>query len=97
MIKRIKDLNHLKSIHTNDKRKYKMGEKAFACTTNPLFFIAKSGEKVVTNEWFVNSTENELIFDIKRNRWVNMEMYEDGISTVTDDIYYFENDKEVAE
>ncbi|EJA1996771.1 hypothetical protein MWN86_002806 [Listeria monocytogenes] len=74
-----------------------MGEKAFACTTNPLFFIAKNGEKVVTNEWFVNSTENELIFDIKRNRWVNMEMYEDGISTVTDDIYYFENDKEVAE
>ncbi|HDI3360988.1 TPA: hypothetical protein PNA25_001529, partial [Listeria monocytogenes] len=69
-----------------------MGEKAFACTTNPLFFIAKNGEKVVTNEWFVNSTENELIFDIKRNRWVNMEMYEDGISTVTDDIYYFEND-----
>ncbi|HDU7471750.1 TPA: hypothetical protein RF440_003083 [Listeria monocytogenes] len=97
MIKRIKDLNHLKSIHTNDKRKYKMGEKAFACTTNPLFFIAKNGEKVVTNEWFVNSTENELIFDIKRNRWVNMEMYEDGISTVTDDIYYFENDNEVSE
>ncbi|EJB6196000.1 TPA: hypothetical protein ACVTGJ_002854 [Listeria monocytogenes] len=55
MIKRIKDLNHLKS------------------------------------------TENELIFDIKRNRWVNMKMYEDGISTVTDDIYYFENDKEVEE
>ncbi|EJE1215418.1 hypothetical protein M4H13_002066 [Listeria monocytogenes] len=74
-----------------------MGEKAFACTTNPLFFIAKNGEKVVTNEWFVNSTENELIFDIKRNKWVNMEMYEDGISTVTDDIYYFENDKEVEE
>ncbi|HAA5590964.1 TPA: hypothetical protein REG82_002893 [Listeria monocytogenes] len=97
MIKRIKDLNHLKSIHTNDKRKYKMGEKAFACTTNPLFFIAKNGEKVVTNEWFVNSTKNELIFDIKRNRWVNMEMYEDGISTVTDDIYYFENDNEVSE
>ncbi|EFR97185.1 Uncharacterised protein [Listeria ivanovii subsp. londoniensis] len=41
MIKRIKDLKDLKSIHTNDKRKYKMGEKAFACTTNPLFFIAK--------------------------------------------------------
>ncbi|MBC6123111.1 hypothetical protein [Listeria seeligeri] len=100
MIKRIKDLNHLKSIHTNDRRKYNMGEKAFACTTNPLFFIAKNGEKVVTNEWFINRN-NELVFDIKRNRWVNMNLYEetrgDCASIVTDAIYYFEDKKEVSE
>lgn len=88
MIKRVESLNELRDIHTNDKRKYNTGENAFACTSNPLFFITKQGEKVVTNEWFVNHN-GELIYDIKMNKWVNMEMYENNESTVTDAIYYF--------
>lgn len=90
MIMRVPDTNWLKSIHNPDKRKNNMGEKAFACTTNPLFFITKQGEKIATNEWFVNYN-NELIYDIPKNKWVNMRMYTDGTSTVTDDIYYFED------
>lgn len=89
MIMRVPSTGWLKWIHNPDKRKYNMGEKAFACTTNPLFFVTKQGEKVVTNEWFVNCN-NELIYDIPKNKWVNMGMYTEGKSTVTDDIYYFE-------
>lgn len=87
-IERITNVPLLKSIHNPDKRKNNMGEKAFACTSNPLFFTTKNGEKIVTDEWFVNKN-NELIYDIKKNKWVNMHMYEKNESTVTNDIYYF--------
>lgn len=88
-IERILSIVQLKSIHNQDKRKKNMGEKVFACTSNPLFFTTLDGEKVVTNEWFVNEN-NELIYDIKKNKWVNMGMYEKNESNVTNDIYYFE-------
>ncbi|MGL4695208.1 hypothetical protein [Enterococcus larvae] len=47
----------------------------------------------MTNEWFVNHN-NELIYDIKKNKWVNMDMYSRGESTVTDRIYYLESEAE---
>lgn len=89
---RILSVEQLKSIHNQDKRKNNMGEKAFACTSNPLFFVTLDGEKVVTNEWFVNKND-ELIYDIKKNKWVNMGMYERNESNVTNDIYYFEEEE----
>lgn len=88
-IGRILSVEQLKSIHNKDKRKNNMGEKTFACTSNPLFFATVNGEKVVSNEWFVNKND-ELIYDIKKNKWVNMGMYERNESSVTNDIYYFE-------
>lgn len=87
-IGRILSVEQLKSIHNQDKRKNNMGEKAFACISNPLFFATVNGEKVVSNEWFVNKND-ELIYDIKKNKWVNMGMYERNESSVTNDIYYF--------
>lgn len=90
MIKRVESLQELKNIHNDDKKKFTLnGINFFACTTNPLIFITKEGEKIVTNEWFVNSG-GELIYNIKRNRWINMDMYENGKSYVTDDIYYLQ-------
>lgn len=89
VIGRISNVKQLKEKHSKDKRKYNLGEKAFACTSNPLFFETLKGDKVATNEWFVNNN-NELIYDIKNNKWVNMDMYENGESTVTKNIYYFE-------
>lgn len=90
MIKRIESLQELKNIHSDDKKKFSVnGVNFFACTTNPLIFMTKEGERIVTNEWLVNSG-GELIYNIKKNRWVNMKMYEDGKSYVTDAIYYLQ-------
>lgn len=90
VIGRISNVKQLKEKHSKDKRKYNLGEKAFACTSNPLFLVTLEGEKIASNEWFIN-INNELIYDIKNNKWINMEMYEKGESTVTKGIYYFEN------
>ncbi|WP_086348512.1 hypothetical protein [Candidatus Enterococcus clewellii] len=100
MIKRIRDIEHLRLIYTADKPKNNCGDvidgklvRAFACTSSPLMFLDKEGRKIVTNEWFVNHN-NELIYDIKKNNWVNMDMYSDNKSTVTDNIYYLESEAE---
>ncbi|MDT2824845.1 hypothetical protein [Vagococcus lutrae] len=88
MIERVESVEELRRMHSNDKKKYNTGENAFACTSNPLFFVTKQGEKIVTNEWFVNRN-GELIYNIPKNKWVNMKMYENNESTVTNAIYYF--------
>lgn len=97
MIKRVGSLQELKNIHNDDKKKFTLnGVNFFACTTNPLIFITKEGEKIVTNEWLVNNG-GELIYNIKKNKWVNMKMYESDISTVTNDIYYFKGQTNEAD
>lgn len=90
MIKRIINTEHLRSIYTADRPKNNCDDivdgkrvRAHACTSNPLVFMNKEGKKIMTNEWFVNHN-NELIYDIKKNKWVNMDMYSRGESTVTD-------------
>ncbi|WP_086350168.1 hypothetical protein [Candidatus Enterococcus clewellii] len=100
MIQRIRDAEHLRSIYTADKAKNNCGDvvdgklvRAFACTSNPLMFMDKEGRKIVTNEWFVNY-KDELIFNIKKNYWINMKLYVTGESAITDRIYYLESEAE---
>jgi len=91
-IARVLNTEHLRSIHHPDKPKNNMGERAYACISNPLFFVTLDGEKITTNEWFVN-LNGELIYNIKKNKWVNMAMYEKNESYITKDIYYFQEAK----
>lgn len=59
--------------------------KAHACVT-PLIIVI-GDKKIVTNEWFITQVNNELIYDIENNNWVNMDMFNEGDS-VCQEIYY---------
>ena len=56
-----------------------------ACTKMILLNI--DGKPVVTDEWFITYGENELIYHIQDNRWVNLNMFDDNTSYCTE-IYY---------
>ena len=53
-----------------------------ACTK--LLVFDHSGIVKTTNEWFITYKRNELIFDIKANDWINLEMFETGESYCKD-------------
>lgn len=56
-----------------------------ACTKMILLNI--DGKPVVTDEWFITYGENELIYHIQDNRWVNLNMFNDNTSYCSE-IYY---------
>lgn len=49
-----------------------------ACTK--LLVFDHAGKVETTNKWFITYRNNELIFDIKGNDWINLNMFEKGES-----------------
>lgn len=52
--------------------------KRMACTKTLV--IKRYDEITTTQKWFITWGENELIYDIKGNNWVNLDMFEKGES-----------------
>lgn len=52
--------------------------KRFACTKLLVFDHSRTVK--TTNEWFITYRNNELIFNIKENDWINLNMFETGES-----------------
>lgn len=48
------------------------------CTKALVF--NRDGKILTTTEWFITYGENELIYDIESNYWVNLNMFEKGES-----------------
>lgn len=48
--------------------------KRHACTK--LLVFDRAGKVETTNEWFITYRNNELIFDIRGNDWINLNMFE---------------------
>ena len=80
--KRIVSSNDLKEAFRPDKktRFRDANGRNFACTTVVLQFTAFD-KRQETDEWFINS-ENELIFNLKENYFVNLDMFDEGESTM---------------
>ena len=49
-----------------------------ACTKTLV--IERDGEAITTRRWFITRSNNELIYDIDGNNWVNLDMFERGES-----------------
>lgn len=52
--------------------------KRYACTK--LLVLDHAGKIKTTNEWFITFDRNELIYNIKENDWINLNMFETGES-----------------
>lgn len=49
-----------------------------ACTKTLVF--EREGKMLTTNNWFITHTNNELIYDILANDWINLDMFDKGES-----------------
>lgn len=82
-IKYISNSAELREVYTPDRRtnkKYNHRNQAiYACIT-PIEFEAW-GKKWHSRRWFIND-DNELIFDIRKNHFINLEMFNEGTSAM---------------
>lgn len=81
----IKTAQQLIDAHTKDRKTAKKGflngvglVNYHACTKTLV--IERDGKTIASNKWFITYEENELIYDIKGNNWVNLNMFENGES-----------------
>lgn len=84
-ITEIKNSKQLLDSYTEDKKTKAVDlmegvglVKRMACTK--LLVLERDGKIITSNKWFVTWKENELIYDIKNNDWVNMDMFDRGES-----------------
>ena len=88
---KINNSKELHSIYTPDKWTGKIDyingveTEVFACV-KPMI-IEREGVPITTSEWFITSMNNELIYDVGYNRWVNLDMFDRGESYCSE-IYY---------
>lgn len=64
-----------------------VNRKAKACTKTLV--IERDGKVITTKRWFITWTYNELIYDIKGNNWVNLDMF-DNRESYCDEILLIE-------
>ncbi|MCH4175906.1 MAG: hypothetical protein LKF43_00265 [Streptococcaceae bacterium] len=83
-ITEIKTSNQLHEIYTEDEPARVVDFvneqyiKRFAC--NKILIINRNNELIATQRWFITRNNNELIYDIKNNDWVNLDMFDKGTS-----------------
>lgn len=81
---KIENSKELHDIYTPDKLTdvfYFLDGTAFypsACTK--LLIIKRDEKLIATTAWFITNKNNELIYDIENNDWVNLNMFDDGDS-----------------
>lgn len=84
-LKQLHSADDVQAIYTPDKPTHSLDFdsdiglfRPMACTT-PLFIKRDKG-LIIATEWFITKQHNELIYDIEKNNWVNLDLFEAGDS-----------------
>ena len=85
--RRIEKSSELHDIYSPDKETeaYDEGKIAYGC--DKVLVMRIKGKLISTSNWFITKRGNELIYEVEKNDWVNLTMFDNGES-VCDEIYY---------
>lgn len=86
--RKIEKSSELHDIYTPDKETEAYNDDGVvAGGCEKVLVIRVKGKLISTSNWFITKRNNELIYEIEKNDWVNLTMFDNGES-VCDEIYY---------